>query len=328
MTSKKTYTELPRLTSSLRAFSGLSSPYLLDREYGQPSELRTKREWKAKNDSKAEFNWQDLHRLVKRNISRDKENEVKNALRDLLNVAYKIAGKEASSEITQHTAIFLFNLLKECSNVSRNEVLKIEETFGPCHSSLINDAYNLVQQLVSYIPEHVLNKELQRTSNNDTKTEFGRGIKFYFPSCKKQTEDLSLLDSDTDDDDEKFKFSLNYNPEKWTDKEISPSSNSVVAESTKEKNNFKEINVNWLKQRCDLYFGSGDENLNSSDMCSVIFDILSSPRGNQEMQNELFELLGFERFEFIQELLTNRENIVVGTLRVADKMNGLYDEIT
>ena len=69
------------------------------------------------------------------------------------------------------------------------------------------------------------------------------------------------------------------------------------------------------KRKCDLYFSSASENVNSTDMCSVIFDVLSSPRGDEVIQNELFELLGFERFEFIQELLANRHSIVVGTVK-------------
>ena len=68
--------ELPRLTSSLRAFSGLTSPYLRGQEYGQPAELQRKREWKAKQSKKEDFSWQDLNRLVKKNVPPDRENEV------------------------------------------------------------------------------------------------------------------------------------------------------------------------------------------------------------------------------------------------------------
>ena len=77
MSSKNALTELPRLTSSLRAFSGLSSPYLADKVYGDSSELQRKREWKKTKERKEEFSWQDLNRLVKKNVVREKTNEVK-----------------------------------------------------------------------------------------------------------------------------------------------------------------------------------------------------------------------------------------------------------
>jgi hypothetical protein len=76
MSAKKPNVELPRLTSSLRAFSGLTSPYLRDQEYGQPAELKRKHEWKAKQSKKEDFSWQDLNRLVKKNVTADKENVV------------------------------------------------------------------------------------------------------------------------------------------------------------------------------------------------------------------------------------------------------------
>ena len=76
MSTKKRNVELPRLTSSLRAFSGLTSPYLRDKEYGQPAELKRKREWQAKQSKNETFSWQDLNRLVKKNVPEGKENEV------------------------------------------------------------------------------------------------------------------------------------------------------------------------------------------------------------------------------------------------------------
>jgi hypothetical protein len=76
MSARKPNVELPRLTSSLRAFSGLTSPYLRGQEYGRPDELKRKREWQAKQSKEEDFSWQDLNRLVKKNVAADKENEV------------------------------------------------------------------------------------------------------------------------------------------------------------------------------------------------------------------------------------------------------------
>ena len=76
MSKKKPNVELPRLTSSLRAFSGLTSPCLRGKEYGEPAELKRKREWQARQSKNKDFSWQDLNRLVKKNVSVDRENEV------------------------------------------------------------------------------------------------------------------------------------------------------------------------------------------------------------------------------------------------------------
>ena len=220
--------------------------------------------------------------------------------------------------------MFLFHLLKESVSLCRNETLKLEETFGPCQHSLANKAHNVTQQLLSCIPDGILEKELQRSSKTNSRKEFGHKTKFYFPNTEQQTEDsqFSILDSDSEEEEKELKFSLSYDPQKWMPKDAGLSSNHIIPKE-KETSNIKATGISWLKQKCDLYFRSGSENINSSDMCSVIFDLLSSPRSDQEMQNELFELLGFERFEFIQELLANREEVVVGTTKSADTINGM-----
>ncbi|KAK9744309.1 N-terminal helicase PWI domain [Popillia japonica] len=41
-----------------------------------------------------------------------------------------------------------------------------------------------------------------------------------------------------------------------------------------------------------------------------MFQILASNRSNNELQNELFEMLGFDAFELISEMLDNRKSIV------------------
>lgn len=46
------------------------------------------------------------------------------------------------------------------------------------------------------------------------------------------------------------------------------------------------------------------------EFCKSMMQILSSGRSDNELQNELFEMLGFEAFELISELLDNRKRIV------------------
>lgn len=52
-----------------------------------------------------------------------------------------------------------------------------------------------------------------------------------------------------------------------------------------------------------------DSNISSADILQSIITFLNSPRSNDDMQNDLFELLGFDKFEFIQEILSHRQDI-------------------
>lgn len=49
--------------------------------------------------------------------------------------------------------------------------------------------------------------------------------------------------------------------------------------------------------------------MTSADALQSLITLLNSPRSNDEMQNDLFELLGFDKFEFIQEILEHRQDI-------------------
>lgn len=45
-------------------------------------------------------------------------------------------------------------------------------------------------------------------------------------------------------------------------------------------------------------------------MLQSILDFIHSPRTNEEMQNDMFEFLGFDKIDFIQDLLVNRQELL------------------
>ena len=54
-------------------------------------------------------------------------------------------------------------------------------------------------------------------------------------------------------------------------------------------------------------------------MSSTLEEMLLSPKSDDALQNDLFELLGFDKFEFIQTLLQNRKEIVSSAQKVKKK---------
>lgn len=64
----------------------------------------------------------------------------------------------------------------------------------------------------------------------------------------------------------------------------------------------------WLESKVsELYDGS--MGISSADILQSIITLLNSPRSNDDIQNDLFELLGFDKFEFIEEILQHRKEI-------------------
>ena len=71
-------------------------------------------------------------------------------------------------------------------------------------------------------------------------------------------------------------------------------------------------NMEWLRQQMVDYFNSDDADGGMSiwDLSSTVFETMNSATEDSEMQSELFDLLGFDRFELIQILLKNRKELV------------------
>ena len=64
--------ELPRLTGSLRAFSGLSSPYPLSSETNRNDYLEKKRKARARKEKEAGVSWAKLKGFIEENCNQDR----------------------------------------------------------------------------------------------------------------------------------------------------------------------------------------------------------------------------------------------------------------
>ncbi|KAG5856885.1 hypothetical protein ANANG_G00012670 [Anguilla anguilla] len=66
-----------------------------------------------------------------------------------------------------------------------------------------------------------------------------------------------------------------------------------------------------LRREVEQYLSGGNmDSTNAEDLCTSLFEMLASQKTDDELQNELFELLGPEGFEMIERLLQHRADIV------------------
>lgn len=56
-------------------------------------------------------------------------------------------------------------------------------------------------------------------------------------------------------------------------------------------------------------------------MLQSILDFIHSSQSNEEMQNDLFEFLGFDKIDFIQDLLVHRQELVANLKRQTELDN-------
>ena len=89
--------------------------------------------------------------------------------------------------------------------------MKVHETFGPCQSSLVDEAqFQHKNLLVSFLKRSITKNYVTSLKTNASK-EFGHGIKFSFPNILESSE----LSEDSDTSDDEVRFLLEFNVEKW-----------------------------------------------------------------------------------------------------------------
>lgn len=141
-----------------------------------------------------------------------------------------------------------------------------------------------------------------RTSkdNNEQLVEFGEGISFFQPEIKR------IIDEDgwsscSDEEESVLDNFLRINHDKNSEKK---------EEKTDLLSSHNSINQFWLMEECQKHSVSTKGGLNAEDLFSALFEMLSSDRNNEAIQNDLLELLGFDAIELISKILQERYNIV------------------
>ncbi|XP_006824124.2 activating signal cointegrator 1 complex subunit 3-like [Saccoglossus kowalevskii] len=289
---------LPRLTGALRAFSPVSGNIDAPGE----NDHVVPRSRKSRGSRKEGMGWDDLCFIIEQN-SLQKKHEVTAELRKLMHTAREIVGGDASPETVESTAVFLFVTLQGCEKVGHQETIELKNSLGPFPANAASQACSTVQDISRHIPVEVLENLHAREKKQNF--EFGKNIKFSFDSFNVEVDEEESDDSDT----EHYNFTMSY---------TAPVAEPVVNSNHVNKRKPNEISGNWLRLEVEKYYG-GDDGMTAQIWCETIFDELCSSKTNDELQNDLFELLGFDRFEFIQTLLSNRHKVLNAAMNGGNK---------
>ncbi|KAL4233009.1 activating signal cointegrator 1 complex subunit [Mactra antiquata] len=289
--------QLPRLSGALRAFSGLPSSV---ESTTNDDELLKKRQLISKKITAVEGSgWKKLVDCIYSSSSESKQ-VIGGWLKELLHFAKQIAGDTADEAVIESAGVYLFNVFKSVEIVGQKETNNLKSVFGPFSASVATATCKVVNNIYSTLPEHVIDtlgsEEREEADGAAAISEFGHGIKFTFPNFEPVYNELSSSDSE---DERQPEVDLKY----------SYTSKKVVPQENQKKTGSSCYDSEWLQKEVAKYYGL-DMGMRLEDFSSTIFDVLSSPKSDSELQNDLFELLGFERFELIQSLLENREKLL------------------
>jgi hypothetical protein len=95
------------------------------------------------------------------------------------------------------------------------------------------------------------------------------------------------------------------------------------AESLLDLSQIDPSKVNWFKYIVDKYLNEEADSsiLNSTDAYANLLQIVLSAKKNEEIQDELLDLVGFDNFELLSQLIDKREFIREYCGQISEKIS-------
>ncbi|XP_042742758.1 activating signal cointegrator 1 complex subunit 3 isoform X2 [Lagopus leucura] len=301
---------LPRLTGALRSFSNVTRHDDYSEELADLTKKRTKQQEQL---LKSDLTWKKIIKFVDDNLDKKEYQTVNGDLKTILQAAKQIVGAENGQEAIESGAVFLFKTFhgKEC--VGHDETKAIKQMFGPFPSSSATAACNATCRIASHFTEEQLTALIQMAEeqNGDNRVFFGKNIVFSF--------DMHDLDHSEElpvngEADAQRIISLDY--KKFLNNQLDHLKNCCDEKS--DLKSLEKVDDSFLWSEVGKYLnesqGGTPGGPTTEDLCCTLYEMLASPKSGDELQNELFELLGPEGFELIEKLLQNRSVIVERSL--------------
>lgn len=223
-------------------------------------------------------------------------------------------GDDENGAVIDDSAIFLFRFFIDVSIVMVRHLSELKVIFGRITSQYANKICNIVCDLKAALSEDLLqaireeiksdSDEKQLDAKNKTK-RWGTNIKIRLPkgidADEKSIELLQNFDwpeptSEKDDGALSTSFSMRYDNAK-----------SIAQPKL-------TYNRAWLLAHV------------SNEVIESLLSVLKSKKSNTELQNELIELLGFDKFEILETILENRMEIIKN-IENDDKVNMMYERV-
>ncbi|XP_029640230.1 activating signal cointegrator 1 complex subunit 3 isoform X1 [Octopus sinensis] len=289
---------LPRLSSALRAFSNVSAEVSAYDKRNR--ELFNKRLRRAKEQNEEE-SWSKLVTVIKKNAIVDQA-ELQVSLKELKDRAKDIVGHDSNMETIESAAFFLFQTFQNVQMVGHSESVKLRSIFGPFPATVASSACKIVSRIISWLPEY--SADLFAYSNSCEKNsekqneEFGNNVKFSVEPLI--SVEMNYSSSESEDEVDSSLLSLKYQCNKDQTALRTPD-----GKADSKQDNF---NTSALISEVKKHFNNESYVLGMTieNLCSNLFDFLSSSKSDDALQNDLFEFLGFDQFELIENLLKNR----------------------
>ncbi|KAM9353179.1 activating signal cointegrator 1 complex subunit 3 [Symphorus nematophorus] len=312
----------PRLTGALRSFSNVSKK---DDFSDQLYDLKTKRLKRRELFAREGLTWQKIVHFCGEHQDKAQQQAASQELKSLLLAAKQIVGTEHGQEAIESAAVFLFETFHNKDHVGTEETRAIKQMFGPFPSSGAEASCASVARLVASLGDSRVEDFIQTQSsrhNPQRGSTFGRNIAFSY-DCYTLDPLEDLPCSGIHEEKVNLDF-INF-----LNNQQSGRKTAGEEEMSSSGRSLSSGDGTILRREVEKYLNGGNMISSSpEELCTSLFEMLASHKSNDELQNELFELLGPEGLEMISTLLQQRTAIVDSLLAVPPDRTGYPPDVS
>uniref|UniRef100_A0A665WR59 Activating signal cointegrator 1 complex subunit 3 n=1 Tax=Echeneis naucrates TaxID=173247 RepID=A0A665WR59_ECHNA len=267
----------------------------------------TKRQKRQELFANEGLTWQKIVCFCTEHQDKAKNRAASQELKNLLLAAKQIVGSEHGQEAIQSAAVFLFETFHNKDHVGTEETWAIKQMFGPFPATAAEASCNCVAQLVAPFENSHVEGFIQTQSschNPQQRSSFGCNIVFSY-DCYALDPLKDLPHSGMHMENTSLEF-INLINNQQSGRKVT---HEEEVSGAPRCSSFADGAI--LRTEVEKYM-SGGNMISSSpeELCMSLFEMLASHKSDDELQNELFELLGPEGLEMISTLLQQRTAIV------------------
>ncbi|XP_035275988.1 activating signal cointegrator 1 complex subunit 3 [Anguilla anguilla] len=296
----------PRLTGALRSFSNVSKQDYTEDIY----DLKSKRLKRQEQLSKDGLTWQKITQFFSQHLEKGQQHAAQEELKKILQAARQIVGTEFGQEAVESAAVFLFRTFYGTDQVGHEETRAIKHMFGPFPSTAADASCAATGRLVALMDETLVEAfvRAETAPRVADRASFGRNIAFSFDSYALDYQETPPWGEDDGRPGPSFSLDFHKLLNNQQDGRGREGQNSAPGRPAQGSGNGDAA---LLRREVEQYLSGGNmDSTNAEDLCTSLFEMLASQKTDDELQNELFELLGPEGFEMIERLLQHRADIV------------------
>jgi hypothetical protein len=252
--------------------------------------------------SKVKLKWDELKEAVVsslgKNANKKKLEELKEMFDKFKLITRTIISEDVDSDTISDAAYYLFQVFfyKNQENLSHDNLIhELNKTlvhiFPLCTKNLVEKTFSCIENIILNIQNKtIFDKIFKNDDFIGTGAQYGVNIDYIDPT-------------DVYKNNMKYPFSTDIDStiDETEDNEIKFDFPTTTSEAKAEEND--QMFLKWIS---DV----------DKDVVKIVYDLLSSGKSNDELQNDLLECLGFEKFDLIGYLLNNRVSVSKSYKRV------------